>query len=193
MRTLVTGVLGLIMGFVAGILLFDRGPGVDPQPIVLAIACAVAATVANARSSRSEIAMTPPKEGATTSELSALARLARIFYAVFSSVFVACVLAQVFFAGMGAFGADWSWHQTFVHFLELLPLLMIPVAFVGRLPWGLRLLPFGLLVLVGVQYAFANSPVPAAALHPVNALLIFLLSLFVARRAWADVSRQRKG
>ncbi len=119
--------------------------------------------------------------------------MARIFYAVLSSVFVACVLAQVFFAGMGAFGADWSWHQTFVHFLELLPLLMIPVAFVGRLPWGLRLLPFGLLVLVGVQYAFANSTVPAAALHPVNALLIFLLSLFVARRAWADVSRQRKG
>lgn len=119
--------------------------------------------------------------------------MARIFYAVLSSVFVACVLAQVFFAGMGAFGADWSWHQTFVHFLELLPLLMIPVAFVGRLPWGLRLLPFGLLVLVGVQYAFANFTVPAAALHPVNALLIFLLSLFVARRAWADVSRQRKG
>lgn len=49
MRTLVTGVLGLIAGFVAGILLFDRGPGVNPQPIVLAIACAVAATVANVR------------------------------------------------------------------------------------------------------------------------------------------------
>ena len=143
-----------------------------------------------AGSSRSEIAMSPPKDGATTSGLSALAR---IFYAVFSSIFVACVLAQVYFAGMGAFGADWSWHQTFVHFLELLPLLMIPVAFVGRLPWGLRLLPFGLLVLVGVQYAFANSTMPAAALHPVNALLIFLVSLFVATRAWATVSRQRKG
>ena len=124
---------------------------------------------------------------------SILAGLARIFYAVLSSVFVTGVVAQVFFAGMGAFGADWSWHQTFVHFLEFLPLLMIPVAFVGRLPWGLRLLPFVLLVLVGVQYAFANSTVPAAALHPVNALLIFLVSLFVARRAWATVSRQRKG
>ena len=49
MRTVVTGVLGLIAGFVAGIWLFDRGLGVDPQPIVLAIACAVAATVANVR------------------------------------------------------------------------------------------------------------------------------------------------
>lgn len=49
MRTLATGVLGLIAGFVAGILLFDRGPSVDPQLIVLAIACTVAATVANVR------------------------------------------------------------------------------------------------------------------------------------------------
>lgn len=49
MRTLVTGVLGLIAGFVAGILLFDRGPSIDPQPVVLAIACAAAATVANVR------------------------------------------------------------------------------------------------------------------------------------------------
>ena len=124
---------------------------------------------------------------------SVLVQLARIFYAVLSSVFVTGVVAQVLFAGMGAFGADWSWHRTFVHLLELLPLLMIPVAFVGGLPWGLRLLPFGLLVLIGVQYAFANSTVPVAALHPVNALLIFLVSLFAARRAWASVSGQRKG
>ena len=49
MRTVVTGVLGLIAGFVAGIVLFDRVPSVDLQPIVLAIACAVAATIADAR------------------------------------------------------------------------------------------------------------------------------------------------
>lgn len=52
MRTFVTGVLGLIAGFVAGIVLFDRGPDIDLQPIVLAIACA-AATVANVRVRRS--------------------------------------------------------------------------------------------------------------------------------------------
>ncbi len=134
--------------------------------------------------------MTSTKDEAPTSGLTALAR---IFYAVLASVFVTGVVAQVFFAGMGAFGADWSWHRAFVHFLELLPPLMIPVAFFGRLPWRLRLLPFGLLVLVGVQYAFANSTVPAAALHPVNALMILLLSLFAARQAWTNVSRQWKG
>ncbi len=142
---------------------------------------------------RDEVIFTPPKRGTTMTGLSVPVRLARIGYALLSSVFVVCVLVQVFFAGMGAFGADWAWHLTFAHFLELPPLLMVPLAFVGRLPWGLRLLPFGLVVLVGAQYAFANAAVPTAALHPVNALLIFLISLFIARRAWAAVYGQVKG
>jgi hypothetical protein len=125
--------------------------------------------------------------------LSVPVRLARIGYAVLSSVFVVCVLVQVFFAGMGAFGADWSLHLNFAHFLGLAPLLMAPVAFGGRLSWGLRLLPFGLLVLIGAQYAFANATVPVATLHPVNALLILCLSLLTTRRAWAAVTTQRKG
>lgn len=125
--------------------------------------------------------------------LSVPVRLARIFYTGLSSVFVACVLVEVFFAGMGAFGADWSWHLAFARFLEPLPLLMIPVAFIGRLPWGLRMLPLGLVVLTGAQYAISNTAVPTAALHPVNALLIFWLSLLVTRRAWAAVAVQRKG
>src|SRR5919112_132783 len=137
---------------------------------------------------RIETIVAPPKEGTKTIGLSD--RLARIGYAVLSSVFVACVLVQVFFAGMGAFGADWSLHLSFAHFLGLPPLLMAPMAFAGRLSWGLRLLPLGLLVLIGVQYVFANAAVPAAALHPVNALLILCLSLLTARRALAVLAEQ---
>src|SRR5918993_5088391 len=118
---------------------------------------------------RVEAIVTPPKRGTTISRLSVPVRLARIGYALLSSVFVACVLVQVFFAGMGAFGANWSWHLTFAHFLGLVPLLMVPTAFTARLSWGSRLLPVGLLVLIGAQYALANAAVPAAALHPVNA------------------------
>ena len=99
---------------------------------------------------RIETFLTTPKEGTKIIGLSAPVRLARIGYAVLSSVFVACVLVQVFFAGMGAFGADWSLHLSFAHFLGLPPLLMAPMAFAGRLSWGLRLLPLGLLVLIGV-------------------------------------------
>jgi hypothetical protein len=122
--------------------------------------------------------------------LSVAARLARVFYVFLSSTLAAGVLFQVFFAGMGAFGADWSYHMTLAHFLGFLPLLMVPAAFVGRLPWALRLLPLGIVLLVGAQFALAYSVVPAAALHPVNGFLILLTSLFIARRAWATVRRR---
>jgi Family of unknown function (DUF6220) len=138
---------------------------------------------------RVEAIATPQQEGKMIM-LSVPVRLARIGYAVLSSVFVACVLVQVFFAGMGAFGAYWSLHLTFAHFLGLPPLLMASMAFAGRLSWGSRLLPLGLLVLIGAQYALSNAAVPAAALHPVNALLILCLSLLTARRAWAVVAER---
>jgi hypothetical protein len=125
--------------------------------------------------------------------ISVLVRPARVFYALLSSVFFACVLIQVFLAGVGAFGADWTWHLTFVHLFGALPLLMVPVAFVGRLSWGSRLLPSLLVVMIGVQYATANSAVPAAALHPVNALMIFWVGLLLVRRAWFTVAGQSKG
>jgi Family of unknown function (DUF6220) len=128
----------------------------------------------------------PPRRGVRVG-LSVTARLARVFYAFLSSVLAAGVLFQVFFAGMGAFGADWSYHVTLAQFLGFLPLLMVPAAFVGRLPWTLRLLPLGLVFLIGAQYALAHGVVPAAALHPVNGFLILLTSLFIARRAWATV------
>jgi hypothetical protein len=118
------------------------------------------------------------------------ARLARIFYVSLSSALAAGLLLQVFFAGMGAFGADWSYHVTFVHFLEPLPLLMVPAAFVGRLPWALKLLPLGIVLLIGAQYALAHATVPAAALHPVNGFLILLTSFFIVRRSWAAVRRK---
>lgn len=129
-----------------------------------------------------------PSKGAARRRLSVPVRLAQIFYAVLVSIFVVSVLIQVFFAGMGAFGADWSYHIGFVHLLEPLPLLMVPVAFLGRMPWALRLLPLALLVLIGAQYALAHAAVPAAALHPANALLIFLVGLFMTWRAWSTVA-----
>jgi hypothetical protein len=100
------------------------------------------------------------------------------------------LLFQVFFAGMGAFGADWSYHVTLAQFLGLMPLLMVPVAFFARLPWALRLLPLGIVVLVGSQFALAHATVPVAALHPVNGFLILLTSLYIARRSWRLVRRK---
>jgi Family of unknown function (DUF6220) len=131
-----------------------------------------------------------PSRKVARAGVSVTARLARVFYAFLSSALAAGVLLQVLFAGMGAFGADWTYHMTLAHFLGLLPLLMVPVAFVGRLSWALRLLPLGLVLLIGAQYALAHAAVPAAALHPVNGFMILLTSLFIVRRSWAAVRRK---
>lgn len=45
MRMLVVTALALIGGFVVGIVLFDRGPGIEFLPFVFAILCAVAANI----------------------------------------------------------------------------------------------------------------------------------------------------
>ena len=131
-----------------------------------------------------------PSRSVVRARLDFAIRLARVFYAILSSALAASVLVQVFFAGMGAFGADWSYHVTFAHLLAPLPLLMVPAAFLGRLPWALKLLPLGLVILIGAQYMFAHTAVPAAALHPVNGFLILLTSLFIARQAWAALRRK---
>lgn len=112
-------------------------------------------------------------------------RFARYVHAVLVSAFLACVVVQVFFAGVGIFGADWSFHTYFVPFFELMLPPAFVLALVGRLPLVLKLAPVGLWVLITVQYALANAGGPdvVAALHPANGLLIFWISLEVARRS----------
>jgi mercuric ion transport protein len=113
-------------------------------------------------------------------------RYARYAHAVLASAFVAWVVVQVFFAGVGVFGADWSFHTYFVPLFGLMLPPTFVLAFVGRLPLVLKLAPVGLWALITVQYALANAGGPdvVAALHPANGLLIFWISLEVARRSW---------
>ena len=124
----------------------------------------------------------------------AYARFARYAHALLASVFLACVVVQVFFAGVGIFGADWSFHTYFVPLFELMLPPTFVLALVGRLPLVLKLAPVGLWALVTVQYALANADGPdvVAALHSVNGLLIFWISLEVARRSWR-IASGRKG
>ena len=128
----------------------------------------------------------PRVENEAADSTPAYARFARYAHAFLTSAFLACIVVQVFFAGVGIFGADWSFHTYFVPLF----VLMLPPAFVlalvGRLPRVLKLAPVGLWALITVQYALANADVPdvVAALHPANGLLIFWISLEVARRSW---------
>ncbi|HEU5138664.1 MAG TPA: DUF6220 domain-containing protein [Bacillales bacterium] len=114
----------------------------------------------------------------------------RVIYAFLAWVFVACVVVQVFLAGVATFGdaTYWGKHMTFVHLFEFVPIVMFILSFIGRLRGGLRWWPFVLFGLIFLQYFTANigkvvSTDFLAALHPVNALVIFWLAIVTALRA----------
>lgn len=115
-------------------------------------------------------------------------RAARATYRVLAWILVGCVAYQVFLAGLAVFvhPLNWGRHVGFVHWLELIPALLLILALVGRMPKGhwCYMGPVGIYLLIGCQYAFAGAGGSTlAALHTVNALLIFWAAIGLARQA----------
>lgn len=139
--------------------------------------------------------ITPPADCSVEEQVSPRVRVARYGYLLFAGIFAVCVVVQVFIAGMAVFvdPTNWSLHMTFVHVFEFLLIPMLVLAFLGRLPRGQKWLVVGLWTMIGLQYATAEgfSGSVVAAVHPVNALVIFWLAVFTTRRAWHDVSGTR--
>lgn len=99
-------------------------------------------------------------------------------------VVLAAVVAQFFFAGLGAFGAaSYSLHRTNGYLIVLGALLLLLLAlagWLGRARIGLSALLFALTI---VQVVLATAVPPTlAALHPVNALAILGVTAQLARR-----------
>lgn len=113
----------------------------------------------------------------------------RYLFAGLSSLFVAGVIVQVFLAGVGLFGAgSLDPHREFGYSLALIPLLMLPVVWPARVGRQTAWLTVALFAVASVQTMLPafRGPMPlVAALHPVNALLVFWLSVVVARRGLA--------
>ena len=116
-------------------------------------------------------------------------RISRRAHVGLAWLFVASVLVQVFLAGLGIFapGVGFGWHVEFgytvIGIVTLGVLLSAIAAGRPRREVGLSLL---LLVLYVVQTALpqARASLPAvAALHPVNAVLLFALGGIIARRS----------
>jgi hypothetical protein len=133
-------------------------------------------------------------EGAA--QMSSLAWMARWAFVVLSAVFAACVVVQIYLAGMAIFVNPLNWlrHTTFIHFFELLPVLMLIASVIGRLPARLRWESAGLFGLIYVQYFTANfravSPA-VAAVHPVVAMGIAWLAFAVLIGVWKIVMDRR--
>ena len=113
----------------------------------------------------------------------------RTGYLISVWLFLLGVLAQTFLAGLALFSlsAYWKDHTSLgwlvAHGLPILPLLFALFSRLPRDAWGMLII---LLILAGIQPFLPGlrRELPwAAALHPVNALLLFWIGLKVARRA----------
>lgn len=115
-----------------------------------------------------------------------MVRYARLAYRGMIWLFVACVVVQVFLAGLGVFAGEdnFELHRNFGYTFGWLALLLPLIAIAGRLGRRVIAMSFGitvLFILQSVLVALRTDTPYLAALHPVNALAIFWLSLSLAR------------
>jgi hypothetical protein len=127
--------------------------------------------------------------------------MARRVYLGLAIIFWLGVIAQAFLAGAGIFtGGPWmSAHIAIGHLLTspipLIPLLLLILSAVARLPQGDRWWCALLLILALVQpvVLYLRGVLPLlSALHPVNALLLFALPLHLimrVRRVMRDAAK----
>jgi hypothetical protein len=117
-------------------------------------------------------------------------RVVRFIYGVLAFVYFVCVILQVFFAGLAVFvNHDYlQLHRVFANYFEMLSLLMFLLSFIGRIRGGLRWWPLSLLALTSLQHmtiqAFTGI---LPALHTVDALLLFAISMHLMKRSWSWV------
>lgn len=116
--------------------------------------------------------------------------LARQALPLVGAAFVACVVVQVFLAGLGVFDHPRSFltHRDFGYLIGLFTLVLLILALVGRAPRRVTGASALLLLLFALQSVFValRTDVPAlAALHPVNGFLILFTAITVTRASWA--------
>jgi hypothetical protein len=115
---------------------------------------------------------------------------ARLALPMVAAVFTGCCLVQVFLAGLGVFDDPGSFvtHREFGYLIGWLTLAMLILALLGREPRrivGLCVLVLGQFALQSVLVGLRADMPAVAALHPVNGMLIIVVSLVVARLSWA--------
>lgn len=106
-------------------------------------------------------------------------------------LFVASIVLQVFLVGaaipqLGG-SSNFTDHIDFGYTIGIFALALVVTALLARAGRNAIAASVGLLVLYIVQTVLPGfkADVPwVAALHPVNALLLFALSIWYARRAW---------
>lgn len=117
----------------------------------------------------------------------------RQVHAATAWVYVAAIVVQVFLAGMSIpqLGGSGSFatHRDFGYLIGLVSLVLLVTAILARVGRRRISQALGLLVLYVIQSSlpYMDPGLPAvAALHPVNALLMFGLGFLYARAVWRE-------
>ncbi len=134
-----------------------------------------------------------PKVGESGGEipnLSSLVVRARMVFKAMAWIFAIGILVQVFLAGLALFwsSAQWASHSGFARLLIIVPILMLVVSFIARLPISLRLRSAGLIgiiILIAVSAKLPSGIGYLSALHPVLAIMLFGGTISIARRTHA--------
>jgi energy-coupling factor transporter transmembrane protein EcfT len=115
----------------------------------------------------------------------------RRLHALAAIVWVAAIVVQVFLAGqaianLGGSG-DFSTHIGVGYTIGIIQLVVVLTALVARMPRRDILISVGILVLYIVQTILPGAKDSApwiAALHPLNAMILFTISIWYAWHAW---------
>lgn len=125
-------------------------------------------------------------------------RVGRFIFLTLTTLFTLCILVQVYLAGMAIFGNPGAWvkHMKFVHLFGFnLPILMVIFAVVGSMPRWVYWNIFGVFVSTFLMYFTANiySILPLMGpIHPVLAILLFVLSCSIIKKTWSLINNNRK-
>ncbi len=116
-----------------------------------------------------------------------MTRTFRWVYAGLFWVVSGAIVLQFFLAGWGVFAwaglPPFDAHRALGDLIGIAILLGIPLAFAARVPWRTTGINIGLFVLMFIQASLAYAPIRAiAALHVVNGVLIFGLTLLLTRQ-----------
>ena len=109
--------------------------------------------------------------------------------AIVATIFIACLVVQVFLAGLGVFDSPSAFltHTTWGYLIEWLTVVMLLIALFGRLGRrliGLTALTLVQMVLQSLFVAVRDDFPMVAALHPVNGFLVLFVTIVIARLAW---------
>jgi hypothetical protein len=110
---------------------------------------------------------------------------ARLLLFGLSAIYLVGVVVQFFLAGLGVFGSgDFDPHRALGFALAVTSLILLVLAFVGRVSHELMALAAILLVLNVAQMFLARVDIDAvAALHVVNALVIAAAAAVLVNRS----------